>query len=99
MQTDVSDRPVVHRIIQQRVNMTFRDIDYPSVEEIRQAAREYVDRECGGEWPEDAWFDLGTSWSVDVWEDDGSPRITVYRDFMGADGFRETDISAGITIQ
>lgn len=75
------------------------DADYPSVEEIRQAAREYVDRECGGEWPEDAWFDVGTSWSVDVWEDRGRPRITVYRDFMGADGFRETDTSAGITIQ
>lgn len=79
--------------------MTFRDRDNLSVEEIRQAAREYVDSECGGEWPEDAWFDLGTLWSVDVWDDDGSPRITVYRDFMDADGFRQTDISAGITIQ
>ena len=84
---------------QKAINMTYRDPDFPTIAEIKRAATEFVQRECDGEWPEDAWFDLGDSWSVDVWEDYGHRRITVYRDFTGADGDRETDCSAGICIQ
>jgi hypothetical protein len=71
------------------------------VEEIFGAVTEYVARERGGEWPEDAWFDLGSEWSVNVWtwEDSSDRRITVYRDFVGRSGYRETDTSAGISLQ
>jgi hypothetical protein len=79
--------------------MTFEKETYFTVEEVINAAKEYVERQCGGQWPEDAWFDLGPRWSVDVWQEDGEEHITICPDRLDADGERTTDISAGIHIQ
>jgi hypothetical protein len=61
--------------------------------------RELVEREHGGRWPEDTWFDVGPSWSVNVWREGGRQRITAYRDSTDAQGFRQTDAFAGIRLQ
>lgn len=60
------------------------DFALPSVEYIKEAVFAYVLGRCHGVYPEDDWFDLGNSWSVNVWSDwepDGKLRhchITVY---------------------
>jgi len=61
--------------------------------------REFVDAECGGQWPGDSWFDVGTRWSVNVWEEEGCRHITVYPDGVDQDGYRTTDAFVGIGIQ
>ena len=78
--------------------MNYEDIDYPSVGEVEKAVKEYVEVECGGKWPSDAWFDLGEHWSVNVWREDGCRRITVYHDFINRSGYRQTYTFAGIAI-
>jgi len=80
--------------------MTLRDTHFPTVEEIIDAVRKFVARECDGVWPQDAWCDQGNQWSVNVWtwEDSSDRRITVYRDVVAQSGCRQTDTAAGISI-
>lgn len=79
--------------------MEFKNQDFPTVEEIKQAVQEYVNDQCGGEWPEDEYFDIGTGWRVNVWDDDGQKSITVYRDSFDESGFRVSDLAGGISIE
>jgi hypothetical protein len=79
--------------------MKFKDENFPTVREIMDAVKEFVDAECGGRWPQDSWFDLGTRWSVNVWEEEGCRHITVYPDGVDQGGYRTTDAFVGIGIQ
>ena len=78
--------------------MHFQDESFPNVAEIQQAVREYVERQYAGQWPEDDWFDIGEHWSVNVWDELGQHRITVYPDRFDDDGMRTTDAFYGIDV-
>ena len=78
--------------------MQFKNESFPSVAEIQQAVREYVDSQCAGHWPEDDWFDIGDHWSVNVWDELGQHRIAVYPDRINEDGMRTTDCHFGISM-
>jgi hypothetical protein len=69
------------------------DDRFPSVAEIKLAVKRYIKKNHQGRWPEDEWFNIGDSWSVNVWRDPKF-RITVYRDYDD-----HTDTEAGISIQ
>ena len=83
--------------------MKFKNTNFPTVAEIRQAAQEYVDKECAGEWPEDSWFDFGERWSINIWEEEiGLLRfrhIAVYPDRECECGKRHTDTDCAIHIE
>jgi hypothetical protein len=78
--------------------MKFNSENFPTVDEIRRAAEEFVDEHHVGVWPEDDWFDIGRNWSVNVWQEEGRQRITVYPDRIDGQGFRTTDALFGINI-
>ncbi len=77
--------------------MKFKDVNFPSIAEIRRAARERVAR-AQGKWPEDDWFDIGEHWSVNLWLDGRRRRITVYADHFDRGGHRATEILGGIQL-
>ena len=78
-------------------SMKIAETNFPTVSEIQAAVNEHVAAECGSEWPEDDWMDVGENWSVNIWLHGEERAITVYYDYMEA-GKRETDLSCGIHI-
>lgn len=77
--------------------MQFKQPRFPTVDEIQQAVSEHVADNCGGEWPDDDWMDVGECWSCNIWEREGIQRITVYYDYQEG-GYRTTDTLCGIDI-
>ncbi len=45
------------------------DPNFLTPSEILAAARKFVLEECGDEWPDDEWVELG-NWDINVWTDD-----------------------------
>lgn len=56
-----------------------KDPNFLTPAEILAAARKFVLDECGDEWPDDEWFELG-NWDINVWTDDqtGEVYVTAY---------------------
>ncbi|HWQ91782.1 MAG TPA: hypothetical protein VN673_08925, partial [Clostridia bacterium] len=65
----------------------------------KAAVEECVARECNGCWPEEHWFDIGESWSVNIYVYDGKKHIAVYPNYVNDDDYRETNCDVGIILQ
>jgi len=61
------------------MNFEFADLAFPTTGEIKRAADKFVAETCGGQWPEDEWFDIGDQWSVNIFTRSSERQITVYR--------------------
>ena len=79
--------------------MKFKDENCPSVAELNQAVQEYVEDSCGGVWPEDDWLDIGEHWRLNIWDELGKKQVAIYRDYIDAHGFRNTDVESCIHIE
>ena len=64
---------------------------FPDVAEVIRVVQLYVDRQLGGQWPEDDWIDFGESWSINIYCNETGNQMAVYRDYINEDGFRTTD--------
>jgi len=58
-----------------KVEDLYRDMAFPTIEEIRKNVRLAVG---DGAYPEDDWIIVGGIWEINVWKRQGKPWITIY---------------------